>query len=209
MPPTCAQLFNVGPLCNFEGGDWYGPKDPKFGVSYNTCCDVQRAGIYKDADGNPVTLTQLPVDQAATRNDQFKLVRKTVTICGADPSSDTNVVQTELYKINENRTLPKLDKDGDSLCGENCPAGLKGANLANFNALANSMTATLMSEPSCTGDGNEDKKVNGRDIVDWAFFNEHNGLSSWYDFNHDGYTNVEDLKNYILPNLGTNCFKKK
>jgi hypothetical protein len=66
-----------------------------------------------------------------------------------------------------------------------------------------------MSEPSCTGDGNEDKKVNGRDIVDWAFFNEHNGLSSWYDFNHDGYTNVEDLKNYILPNLGTNCFKKK
>jgi arylsulfatase A-like enzyme len=209
MPPTCAQLFNVGPLCNFEGGDWYGPTDPKHGQSYNTCCDVQRAGIYTDTDGNPVTLTQLPVDQAATRNDQFKLVRKTVTICGADPSSDTNVVQTELYKINENRTLLKLDKDGDSLCGENCPAGLKGANLATFNALANSMTATLMSEPTCTGDGNEDKKVNGKDIVNWAFFNEHNGLSSWYDFNHDGFTNRDDLKTYILPNLGTNCLKKK
>jgi hypothetical protein len=208
-PQTCVQLFNVRQLCNSEGGDWYGPDDPAGGVSYNTCCDVQRAGIYKDADGNPVTLSQLPVDQAATRNDQFKLVRKTVTMCGADSGSDTNVVQTELYPINENRTLPKLDKDGDSLCGENCPAGLKGANLATFNALANSMTATLMSEPTCTGDGNEDKKVNGKDIVDWAFFNEHNGLSSWYDFNHDGFTNGNDLKKYILPNLGTNCLKKK
>jgi arylsulfatase A-like enzyme len=207
-PQTCAQLFNVGPLCNSEGGDWYGPQDPKYGVSYNTCCDVQRAGIYKDADGNPVTLTQLPVDQAATRNDQFKLVRKTVTICGADPSSDTNVVQTELYKINENRILPKLDKDGDSLCRENCPTGLKGANLATFNALANSMNATLMSEPPCTGDGNEDKKVNGKDIVDWSYFSTHDGLSSWYDFNHDGFTNGSDLQMFILPNLGTNCLKK-
>jgi hypothetical protein len=71
------------------------------------------------------------------------------------------------------------------------------------------MAATLMSEPSCTGDGNEDKKVNGRDIADWAFFNQNDGLSSWYDFNHDGLTNGEDLKNYILPNLGTNCLKKK
>jgi arylsulfatase A-like enzyme len=209
MPQTCVQLFNVRQLCNFEGGDWYGPDDPAGGVSYNTCCDVQRAGIYKDANGNPVTLSQLPVEQQATRNDQFKLVRKMVTVCSPDTTTpDAVVPQAELYKINENRTLPKLDKDGDSLCGENCPAGLKGANLATFNALSASMAATLMSEPACPGDGNEDKKVNGKDIVDWAFFNEHNGLSSWYDFNHDGLTNSDDLKMYILPNLGTNCLKK-
>jgi arylsulfatase A-like enzyme len=207
-PPACVQLFNTRQLCNFEGGDWYGPDDPAGGVSYNTCCAVQRAGIYKDDMGNPITLNQLPVDQAATRNDQFKLVRKTVTMCGADPSGDTNVVQNELYQINENAPLPQIDKDGDSLCGENCPAGLTGSNLATFNALTTSMTATLMSEPPCTGDGNEDKKVNGKDIIDWAFFNTHNGLSSWYDFNHDGFTNGDDLKQYILPNLGTNCLKK-
>ena len=117
-------------------------------------------------------------------------------------------MQTELYKINENRTLPKLDKDGDSLCGENCPAGLKGANLATYNALATSMNATLTSEPSCTGDGNEDKKVNAKDVLDWFYFSTHDGLSSWYDFNHDGYTNRDDLKMYILPNLGKNCLKK-
>jgi hypothetical protein len=148
------------------------------------------------------------VEQAATRNDQFKLVRKTVTVCGANSNDDTNVVQTELYRINERAPLPKLDKDGDSLCGENCPSGLKGASLATFNALNASMTATLMSEPPCRGDGNEDKKVNAKDVANWAFFNEHNGLSSWYDFNHDGFTNRDDLKNYILPNLGRNCLKK-
>jgi hypothetical protein len=130
-------------------------------------------------------------------------------MCGTEPSGDTNVVQTELYPINENRILPKIDKDGDSLCGENCPAGLTGPTLATFNALANSMNATLMSEPPCPGDGNEDKKVNGRDVVDWSFFNVNNGLSSWYDFNHDGKTDSTDLTTYILPNLGTNCLKKK
>ncbi len=208
MPPTCVQLFNSGPLCNFEGGDWYGPTNPKNGVSYDTCCDVQRAGIYTDRQGNPVTLTQFPVDQEATRNDRYKLVKKTVTMCGSSKGTDTEVPQTELYQINEKAPAPEIDKDGDSLCGENCPAGLKGKNLANFNALNASMTATLMSEPPCPGDGNEDKKVNGKDKVDWAFFSKNNGLSSWYDFNHDGFTNGTDLQMFILPNLGTNCLKK-
>jgi hypothetical protein len=210
MPQTCVQLFNVRQLCNFEGGDWYGPDDPAGGVSYNTCCEVQRAGIYKDTNGNPVTLSQLPVEQQATRNDQFKLVRKMVTVCSPDTTTpDAVVPQAELYPVNENAPVPQIDKDGDSLCGETCPAGLTGTNLATFNALSASMAATMMSEPACTGDGNEDKKVNGRDIADWAFFNQNDGLSSWYDFNHDGLTNGEDLKNYILPNLGTNCLKKK
>ena len=209
MPQTCVQLFNVRQLCNFEGGDWYGPDDPAGGVSYNTCCEVQRAGIYKDSNGNPVTLSQLPIEQQATRNDQFKLVRKKVTVCSPDTTTpDAVVPQAELYPVNENAPVPQIDKDGDSLCGETCPAGLTGTNLANFNALSSSMAATMMSEPACLGDGNEDKKVNGKDIVDWAFFNEHNGLSSWYDFNHDGLTNSDDLKTYILPNLGTNCLKK-
>jgi hypothetical protein len=172
---------------------------------------VQRAGIYKTPDNPDGTLALLPVDQAATRNDQFKLVRKTVTMCSADASDvplDQNVVQTEFYKINEKAVNPQIDKDGDSLCGENCPAGLKGANLATFNTLANSMTATLGSEPTCKGDGNEDKLVNLKDVADWTFFRLHDGESSWYDFNHDGLTDNKDLAKYILPNLGKNCLKK-
>lgn len=210
-PPTCVQLFDSPQLCNFEGGDWYGSDAPAHGTSYGSCCEVQRAGIYKNPDGSDATLALLPVDQAATRNDQFKLVRKTVTMCSADASDvplDPNVVQTEFYKINEKAVNPQIDKDGDSLCGENCPAGLKGANLATFNTLTNSMTATLMSEPSCIGDGNEDKLVNAKDVADWTFFRIHDGESSWYDFNHDGLTNKADLNKYILPNIGRNCLKK-
>jgi hypothetical protein len=199
---TCVQLFPQRQLCNFEGGDWYGPDDPKGGVSYNSCCDVQRANIY------PGTLGQLPVDQAATRNDQFKLVRKTVTVCGQDPGSDTTTVQTELYQINEDPNLPKIDTAANNLCpGEDCASELTGANLATYNALAASMTATLMSEPACPGDGNEDKLVNNTDVTNWSIFDGQG--SSWYDFNLDGITNSTDLTQYILPNLGTNCLKKK
>jgi len=210
-PPTCVQLFNSRQLCNFEGGDWYGADMPKGGTAYNTCCEVQRAGIYKASDGSDETLNLLPVDQAATRNDDFKLVRKTVTMCSANPDAkplDPNVVQTELYRINEKAPLPMIDKDGDSLCGEGCPIDLKGVPLQNYLELNDSMNATLASEPACPGDGNEDKRVNVKDILDWFFFATHDGGSSWYDFNHDGLTNIEDLE-VIISNFGKNCLKKK
>ena len=59
-PATCVQLFNVKQLCNFEGGQWYGP-NPDVGTTvYNSCCDVQR--------GTNMTLQLLPNSQEATRN---------------------------------------------------------------------------------------------------------------------------------------------
>jgi hypothetical protein len=124
---------------------------------------------------------------------------------------DSEVVQTELYKINENRNLPALDKDGHSICGENCLTGLTGANLATYNAIAASMNATLSSEPECPGDGNEDKLVNETDVTNWSIFSQSKdldgGSSSWYDFDHDGQTDDTDLNQFILPNLGNNCLK--
>ena len=209
-PATCVQLFNTRQLCAFEGGDWYGPDSPTGGVSYDSCCAVQRSGKYVTPTNPDGMLSLLPVDQTATRNDDYKLVRKTVTQCGAtakDP--DVNVVQNEFYSINENAPIPKIDKDGDSLCGEGCPAGLTGEPLATYNLLTASMNATLSSEPACPGDGNEDKRVNFKDLVDWYYFATYNGgKSSWYDFNHDGLTNEEDA-NVIVNNFGRNCLKKK
>ncbi len=203
--PTCVQLFNNQAICVSEGGAWYGDGAK---TQYGSCCEVQRSGIYKDPDSDPDgILTLLPVDQVAARNDDFKLVRKTVTMCGATDGSDENVPQTEFYRINEKAPLPKIDKDGDSLCGEACPAGLKGVPLENYNALAASMDATLGSEPSCPGDGNEDKRVNARDLADWYFFSIHDGGSSWYDFDHNGVTDKADLQ-FITTYLGTNCLKK-
>jgi hypothetical protein len=210
-PPTCVQLFNVQQICAFEGGDWYGEDMPKGGTPYSSCCAVQRSGIYKGPNDPDGVLTLLPVDQTSTRNDTFKLVRKTVTMCSAAGDAeplDPNVVQNELYRINEKAPLPRIDRDGRSLCGEECPSGLKGAPLDNFLALTASMNATLASEPACPGDGNEDKRVNGKDIVDWFFFATHDGGSSWYDFDHNGVTNEADLK-VIVSNFGKHCLKKK
>jgi hypothetical protein len=118
---------------------------------------------------------------------------------------------TEFYKINENVPLPLIDKDGDNLCGaDGCPAGLTGAALHNFKQLMAAHQATLASEPSCPGDGNEDKKVNQLDVKNWQRFSSvvnENGVlggSSWYDFNLDGLTNGDDLL-IIQQNLGANC----
>jgi hypothetical protein len=208
--PTCVQLFNSRPLCAFEGGDWYGPDNPTGGTPYSSCCAVQRSGAYIGSDNPDGLLALLPVDQKATRNDHFKLVRKTVTMCSATPDAsplDPTAVQAELYKINEKPLLPKIDKDGDSLCGEGCPIDLKGVPLQNYLALNDSMNATIASEPPCPGDGNEDKRVNIKDVVDWSFFAQHDGLSSWYDLNYDGLTNTADLA-IIGNNFGTHCLSK-
>jgi hypothetical protein len=209
-PNTCIQLFNSKPLCNFEGGNWYGP-NPDGGTSYTSCCDVQRA-LYPS--GN---LNIYPIDQQATRDDDFKLVTKHVQLCGATPKGDAVQPQSEFYQINENVPVPAIDKDGTALCeGTACPAGLTPEQAAIYQQLTSSMNATLNSEPPCIGDGNEDKVVNGQDIQNWRFFSTHGvqvegqrpNTSSWYDFNHDGYTDQLDLNIYILPHLGTHCLKK-
>jgi hypothetical protein len=68
----------------------------------------------------------------------------------------------------------------------------------------------VKSEVPCPGDGNEDKRVNGKDIRDWEFFSlqidplNPGFSSSWYDFNHDGKTDHSDLQT-ILEHFGTNC----
>jgi hypothetical protein len=213
-PNTCVQLFDSKPLCNFEGGLWYGP-DPDGGTSYSTCCDVKRA-IY-DPSNQP--MDTLPIDQAATRNDNFKLVSKHVEICAMAPGTDkddTVQPQNEFYQINEGVPIPAIDKEAVALCqGTACPTGLTSEETTIYNQLTLSMNATLSSEPACPGDGNEDKVVNGQDILAWQFFSTHGvpvegqppNTSSWYDFTLNGSTDKQDLK-IILENFGTHCLKK-
>lgn len=204
---TCIQLFNLKGICNFEGGLWYGP-NPDGGTEYDTCCDVKR-GAYADQQ-----LNIYPVDQAATRDDDFKLVRLHVQSCGASPDQDTVQTQNEFYQINENKLLPAIDRASAALCaGTACPAGLTSDETTIYNQLTASMDATLNSEPMCEGDGNEDKVVNGKDIQNWKFFATHGVLvngelntSSWYDLNLDGVTDEKDLA-IIRANLGSHCLK--
>ncbi len=193
-PPTCVQLFNVKQLCNFEGGIWYS--------QYTSCCAVQQAL------NEPLTI--LPDEQAATRNDVYKLVQITAPDCSVGHDVTTN----EFYKINELPIDPAIDKKGDNLCTASDCSNLTGEAKDNYNQLLASQQATLASEPACPGDGNEDKLVNQTDLDNWSFYSqiiEPNGFtSSWYDFTGinpgvpDGYTNDLDY-NLILANQGANC----
>ena len=197
-PPTCVQLFDSKPLCNFEGGVWYGPGGS---AQYPSCCAVKNANVY------PSGLQFVPDTQVATRNDDFKLVRKTVPDCSAPNAPDQTI--TEFYQINEKPLIPKIDKSGDDLCSatEGCPHGLNASQVKVYNALQAVMNATLTSEPPCPGDGNSDKVVNAQDLLNYFYFTIHNGLSSWYDFNHDGFTNAADLA-VVQAHYGSNCLKK-
>ncbi len=202
-PATCVQVFNEQKICAYEGGTWYGPGAP---VQYGSCCAVKNAGIYSSG------LNILPDAQVATRNNNFKLVEKKEPDCSSPNAPD--LTTTEFYQINEAAPIPKIDKAADDLCSssEGCPAGLNALQRKNYNQLLATMNATLASEPACPGDGNEDKRVNFRDVVDWSHFLGPNPLnpdysSSWYDFNHDGFTNKADLK-IISNNFGRNCLKK-
>jgi len=216
---TCVQLFNAKAICNFEGGLWYGT-DPDGGTTYSSCCAVKRA-LY---DPTQKQLTLLPIFQQATRNDDYKVVRKKVNVCAPAPSTnDTTQVLNEFYQINEDPPLTlKIDKENTSLCGESdtCPTkNLTPAQVATYTQLYNLIDTTLMSEPPCPGDGNLDKVVNLDDVTNWFYF-AHNGVppegggngpkntSSWYDFNKDGKTNGVDLS-VIVHNFGTNCLSQK
>ncbi len=74
---------------------------PDGGTQYNSCCDVVRAGVYPEGK-----LDIYPVAQAATRDDDFKLVRKQVDVCGASSADDTVQTQNEFYQINEDKIKP-------------------------------------------------------------------------------------------------------
>jgi hypothetical protein len=122
----------------------------------------------------------------------------------------------EFYEINEvPGLLVKIDRpdgqDANNLLPDpNLPPDqqLTPEQLANYEALSEELQSLLNSEIPCPGDGNLDKKVNGKDIQDWKFFQAlSQGKSSWYDLNFDGKTDDADLA-IIQQHLGTNRLKK-
>lgn len=202
-PPTCLQLFPQRKLCEFEGGTWYGPGNPDFPDGLSSCCEVN------SQTGNNYSI--LPDAQQAVRNDRFKLVQKEIPNCATGKDD----LVTEFYQINEDANLPRIDRPAGLLANNLLtspmlpPQGLNAEQLVNFNDLYAELQSVLNSEIPCSGDGNLDKKVNGKDIQDWKFFRDlSGGKSSWYDLNLDGLTDELDLA-IIKQHLGTNCLKQK
>jgi hypothetical protein len=212
--PTCIQLVNAPGLCHYEGGVWYGPNPDPGLPQYQSCCDVRR-GVYNN---DPTKMDILPIDQQAVRDDNFKLVKKSLQSCGSSPDQDTAYTVNEFYKVDESAPIPAIDKADLALCDDvntMCPSGLSPDQKKTYAQLTASMKETLKSEPPCPGDGNLDKTVNLQDVANWFYFST-NGVkqpdgtvntSSWYDFNHDGYTDQQDLLT-IVKNFDRNCARK-
>jgi hypothetical protein len=206
--PTCVQLFPDQNVCMLEGGKWYG--EGATPTPYGSCCAIVNDPNF--SKNFPRGMNILDDAEASTRNARFKLVERQVPDCSIpQPKPDMKV--TEFYAINE-AVPPQIDKEADNLCSGNCPDGLNAEQKLIFNALSQELKHITGSEVPCPGDGNEDKKVNGKDIKDWEFFfRQTNPLSapynsSWYDFNHDGYTDMADLQ-VIREHFGTNCKHSK
>ncbi len=150
------------------------------------------------------------------RNDRFKLLQKEVPNC----TTGQDDLVTEFYEIDELAPIPRIDRPDGQLANNLLPnptlppdQQLTPEQLANFNALSAELQVLLNSEIPCPGDGNLDKKVNGKDVQDWKFFSSlpldsNNMNSSWYDFNFDGLTNDAD-RQIIKQHLGTHCLKEE
>src|SRR5262249_9471181 len=168
-----------------------------------SCCAVNQ---YLLAQGQPPA-DLLPDSQLAIRNDQFKLVQLQQPNC--DTGQDETV--TEFYEINELPGLPKIDRPDGQFTNNllTTQPNLTPIQRQNFNSLSAQLQKLLDSQPPpCPGDGNLDLLVNAEDLDNWQFFStNNNGQSSWYDFNHDGLTDEQDMA-MILDNFEMKCPKK-
>lgn len=186
----CTQIFTFQDVCETQGGVWYG--------DLQNCCQVQR---------QDPTVSILPHDAWAIRDDQFKLVRNQIENC----TTNQLELQYEFYTVDESAPTPKLDRANQNLLTSPTlpPAGLTQAQRARFNTLLAEMGALLRSEPGCPGDGNLDNRVDQADLDNWQFFADKcaanpNQCSSVYDLNYDGITDTADLL-IIEANFGRRC----
>lgn len=210
-PPNAGQPPLQFPNPNSSDGSW------------NSCCDVQT--------GLDPTLGVTPVNQWAMRDSGYKLIKKQYPDCSQPlcpgPQCDTvfppfaRTTTYEFYSLAKTSTNPDgLDcpygtsnsnnpgyctQPNDLACDpnssnppESCvPASLK----PEYEKLYTDLEQLLASEPACPGDGNLDKFVNQFDVNG---VNDFNGVSSFFDFNHDGTTNGLDMA-IVDANLGKDC----
>ncbi len=199
---TCVQLFPQQQLCESEGGVWYGPNGAAGAQGLASCCAVNQYLLALEPPQPPADL--LPDSQLAIRNDQFKLVQLQQPNC--DTGQDDTV--TEFYEIDEN-VPPKIDRPDGPLANNLLTQGLTPEQQQNFDALSAELQIVLNSEIPCPGDGNLDKRVDGKDLADWRYYRAlSGGQSSWYDLNFDGLTNDAD-RAIIEQNFGKNCLRQK
>lgn len=191
---VCVQVFPQQAVCHDQGGVWYGPGGVAGPEGLPSCCAVND---YLITQGEPV-VDILPDAQRAIRNASHKLVQIERLNCTTGRIESTE----ELYAIDEATPLPRLDNPLYELLTR---GDLTPEQQQHYTFLQTEMRDLLGSHTACPGDGNLDNVVDSRDIEGWTRFSqENNGRSSWYDFNHDGFTDDEDLTT-IHQNMGARC----
>jgi hypothetical protein len=187
---VCLQIFPTEEVCSTQGGTWY--------ADLQNCCQVQN---------QDPSVTLLPHDAWAMRDDTYKLVRVQTQNCATNQLE----LSYEFYTVDQSAPLPTLDRASDNLLTAPTlpPAGLTPEQRVRFDTLLAELLALQRSEPECPGDGNLDKRVDQADIENWQIFADKcaanpNQCSSSYDLNHDAITDTADLL-IIQANLGRRC----
>jgi arylsulfatase A-like enzyme len=197
-PSQCSQTPVSHSVCNDNGGKWWGPGGDQgtYGGGLAECWQVNQV-IWRNEGGDYASkkVSINPQTAIAVRNQHYKLVQNKWV--DYDEKTDSPVAESslEFYRVSESERFPLLDRqDSDLLPGRlNHALGLNPEQLSNFRALQQQMTEVLASAPPCPGDGNGDGMVDQTDVDDFFMISNSWFLSSHYDFNLDGYTDVHDL----------------
>ena len=200
---TCTQIAPTKSVCEDNNGIWWGAgaTDPSTagipGDGLKLCCDV---AVWQANHAQTISTDIYPLEAFGIRNDSYKLVVNGYQAYDATSNACVAKTTTELYIINENVPIPKLDTaDADLLA---TGKSLNREQQKNYDALRAQLTKLLASQPACPGDINLDGIVNYLDVAEWTMFQELSmGNSSWADLNLDGLTNSVDLA-IILQNFG-------
>jgi len=213
-------LFTSEEICELESGVWYGPGSTVDGVppeGFASCCEVQE-------NASPATPDKAMVIVAragwSTRNDNYKLNRLLVENCTGGDGPTEEVVSWEFYQVNQNPTLPRIDRPSGQNENDLLAGTLSQAEQQNCAALFNEMETVLNSvigdntaangQVYCLGDGTLDAIVNDEDracvekFATEATGGSEPGQSSWCDMDFDGKTDDNDLS-IVDENFGKDC----
>lgn len=201
---SCTQIPTMKSVCEDNGGVWWGPGYtapsvvPNGGAGYALCWQVNQAILAADASALPVDVT--PEETMAIRNERYKLVKNTIVNYDAETNASRQDVSVELYEIDQATPRPLLDDPDKNLLAATLSAEAQAA----YDELSAKLDALFASEPVCPGDGNKDGVVDDDDLSNWRTIADGWGLSSDYDFSHDGRTDETD-EQVIQANMGKVC----
>lgn len=191
-PSQCSQTPVSKSVCNDNGGTWWGPGGDQgtYGGGLAECWQVNQV-IWEHEGGDYATkkVRVNPQTAIAVRNQRYKLVRNQWVDYDVQSDGPIPMAKLEFYRVNENERFPLLDREESDLL----PKGLNREQQMNFDILRRKMNEVLTSAPPCPGDGNGDGMVDNNDVTEFFRISNSWFMSSHYDFNLDGFTDVHDL----------------